>query len=131
MTQPLIMEGSIGGIPRHKYWTPDGREIRAIPCMRITSRGEVRDANYDRGWLQAPPENPKLYCSYCDMWHDTQTEIVECGKKKSDSEKKYMKWAKNKFRKERVEKNDEVDALRAELAEMKEMMAKLLEDRSA
>jgi len=126
MTQPLIIGGDIGGIPKHRYWTPDGREILSIPCMRITNKGETRDANYDKGWLSEPPKELKLYCPHCDYWHDTEEEVEECGKKVAARKLKFNKWARKQMKGEVKEKNKEIDALRSELSELKEMVAKLV-----
>ena len=48
-----------GGAKKQKYWTPDGREVWAVPSMRgyvIRKNGKqtssgIRDANLDQGWL--------------------------------------------------------------------------------
>ena len=90
---PLELKAKVylDGIPRKKYWTPDGREIRAIPAWRDYNiiengkrkQGGTRDANYDKGWLESPPQNPVPYCKYCDRWHDTQEEVDKCGKRQA------------------------------------------------
>ena len=99
------IKGDIGGIPRQRYWTPDGREIRAIPSMREYLDRSVnppvsgiRDANMDRGWLLQKPPILKPYCPHCDNWHDTQKEIDACGKAKKAFQNKYNRLAKKELK---------------------------------
>lgn len=133
MTQPLIIGESIGGQPRKKYWTPDGRELLKAPNMRGTTNGGVRDANYDFGWLPVKPTELKPYCPYCDKWHDTQEEIKECGKAKKVLESQYAKLAKKMRGKETEDKDREIDTLKkqiekqsAEMVEIKALLTKLV-----
>lgn len=124
--------GDIGGLPRTTYYTPDGRVIKAIPGLRdyvlrdkdgrVIGSG-TRDANYDKGWLPAMPTELKLYCSGCDMWHDTQEEIDACIAKKS-------KWVNALGKKVMKQNGDDVETLRKEVAELKEMLQKALEVKS-
>ncbi|MBU2064011.1 MAG: hypothetical protein KKF93_06435 [Candidatus Omnitrophica bacterium] len=106
----VIYKGDIGGVYKKKYWTPDGREIMAVPSIRTyrvkdngnTTEG-IRDTNYDKGWLDRPPENPKLRCISCDKWHDTQIEVDKCLTNKKKNEDKWMKKAKKEVNKEDLE----------------------------
>jgi len=70
------------GIPRTRYFTPDGREQWKIPQQHTRSDGVVYDIFLAEGYTLTPPENPKLYCSGCDRWHDTQKEVDACIKAK-------------------------------------------------
>jgi hypothetical protein len=81
------LTGSIGGIQRKTYYTPDGRVVRLIPNIREYVKkdgaGKVietgtRDANYDFGYLEQPPQVKKPFCPTCDKWHDTPAQVVEC-----------------------------------------------------
>lgn len=126
MTNPLIVGDSIGGQPKTRYWTPDGRELLRAPCMRGTTKGEVRDANLDFGWLTEKPTELKLYCAHCDKWHDTSKEIVACGEKKKATEAKFLRLAQKMSKNEVSEKSKEIDSLRSEIEELKNMVSKLI-----
>jgi hypothetical protein len=101
-----------GGQPRKTYYTPDGRKIRAIPCMReyqatvdgVIETGE-RDANYDKGWLDRMPTELKLYCRHCDKWHDTEQEIEMCAEK----HKKLETWGMQQARRMHPQDFETVD----------------------
>ena len=125
MADALIIGDRIGGQPKQRYWTPDGREILTAANMHGTSDGGVRDANYDKGWLPSKPTELKLYCPHCDRWHDTKVEVTNCGEKKATSSARYMKWAKKNTPKDGNGKG-EIDGLKAELAEMKKLLNKLV-----
>lgn len=120
------ISGSIGGITRQKYFTPDGREILAIPSLRgYQSRdgsGGIRDANLDNGWLLQPPTDLKLYCRYCDKWHDTQADIDQCGKKRNSFISRYQKEAE----KMTAEAAPAIAQLKSDMETMKQMLATLL-----
>jgi hypothetical protein len=124
--------GDIGGLPRQTYYTPDGRVIKAIPSLReYVKKGKngeavetgTRDANLDKGWLLTPPTELKLYCSGCDMWHDTQEEVDACIAKKK-------KWVDALGKRAIKQEADDVASLRQEVAELKEMLQKALEVKS-
>jgi len=126
MVETLIIEGSIGGIPRKKYWRPDGQEVQSIPAMRLTSKGDSRDANYDNGWLDSPPTELKITCPHCHYWHDTQKEVDECGVKIKARQAKFDRLARKQVKGEVKQKDKEIDTLRSELSELKDMVAQLL-----
>ena len=123
------LHGTIGGIPRKTYFTPDGRVIKAIPQIRgyikrdkdgrIIEQGE-RDANLDKGWLTEMPKEKKLFCQSCDGWHDTKKEIAACRKKQEALIGKHFRKAKN-------EEQEKTQNLENEVAELKAMVAKLME----
>ena len=118
--------GSIGGIARQRYWTPDGREIIAIPSMRefrSNKGGGIRDANLDNGWLLQKPTELKVRCQYCDKWHDTTSGVEQCGKQRGVFIASYQK----KAEKEILEATPEVAKLKQDIADLKEMLTKLLE----
>ena len=118
--------GSIGGIARQKYWTPDGREIMAIPNMREFRDNQsmgTRDANLDNGWLLQKPTELKVRCPHCDKWHDTTDGVEQCGKQRAAFIGSHQK----KVEKEILDAIPEVSQLRQDIANLKEMLAKLLE----
>lgn len=127
----------IGGLKKNKYWTPDGREIIAVPNMRtyiVKNEGKVieqgvRDANLDNGWLLQKPQVLKPHCPYCGKWHDTQEEIEECKTKRQAFNKKWEKMAA-KMRKEQTSDADnlkeKVEGLEADISQIKDMLAQLL-----
>ena len=122
----------IGGLPRQIYYTPDGREIRAIPSLRDyvvrdakdkVVRTGTRDANLDKGWLLAPPTELKLYCSGCDRWHDTQEEIDACIAQKQKFIDRMARKAKKEYK---PEDTGEVAMLKDKVAKLEEMLTKAL-----
>jgi hypothetical protein len=112
------------GIPRTKYYTPDGREEFKIPQHRIRQDGVIYDVFLAQGYTLTPPENPKLYCSGCDRWHDTQEEVDACIQGKKKFLARMNKTAKQELTKERNEKDSEI----AELKDRVDKLTKLLED---
>jgi hypothetical protein len=128
------ISGSIGGQPKMRYYTPDGRVIFAHPSMREW-RGKdgngnvisgIRDANLDKGWMMTPPEHPKMYCAGCDKWHDTKEDIDKCIKRKKAFQDKWDKMAAKQIKQESPEPND----INERLGRLEQMMAKLLEVKS-
>lgn len=121
----------IGGIPKQRYYTPDGRVVWSIPSWvewgGKDTKGNVlsgtRDRNLDSGWSLSPPSNPKLRCVHCDRWHDTKAEVAKCAAKRKALDKKHMDWARRKTKSD----EGEVAELRKELAEFKDMVKKLME----
>ncbi|MFA6315740.1 MAG: hypothetical protein WC648_05235 [Candidatus Paceibacterota bacterium] len=123
------LNGDIGGIHRKTYWTPDGREIKAIPQIRQyvvkdkdgkPIRSGTRDANLDRGLLTEKPKELKPYCKFCDRWHDTQTEVNACGVK----QRKMIKDAELKAKREEDAKTK---TLEDKVAQLEAMVRKLTE----
>ena len=136
------ISGDIGGLKKKRYWTPDGREIMAVPAMRDFMRkkdGKViesgtRDANYDKGWLDHQPNETeiKLRCIYCDKWHDTEEEIKACAKKKKKFDEKYMKLAKKDAEKDNSDYEERLakleEKVEGSLSRIEEMLAKVLKE---
>ncbi len=126
----------IGGLPRQIYWTPDGREVRAIKSEReynikdeegnVTGSG-LRDANLDKGWLLTPPTDPKPYCAGCDRWHDTEEEVTLCIATKQEKAKKWEDWARKQREGEAMEQAKELEELKLTQFEMKGDMHTLME----
>jgi len=124
---------TFGGQPKISYWTPDGREIRAMPDIHEYAvkdekgkviRSGTRDANLDKGWLTTKPTDPKLFCPHCDKWHDTGPEIAACGQKKNNLIAKY----ENEGKKELAAKQDgRIDKLEADMRDIKGMLQMILE----
>ena len=99
----------------------------ALPCMRTYSDGNgggTRDANLDKGWLLQMPTELILYCTHCDLWHDTESEIAKCGQKKKASEAKYARIAKKE-----TKGDDRVEKLESEMSEIKDMLRQLLREK--
>lgn len=137
-SQGVTISEVFGGAKKSRYWTPDGREVRAVPSMRTWIKKKdgkvidsgIRDANLDKGWLLQPPTKLKPYCPHCDNWHDTQKEIDECGAKKKVFDNKWAAMAKRMRRDEggEVEKiKAEVLELKSDMTDIKNMLAQLLE----
>ena len=129
--------GDIGGLTKQRYWTPDGREMLAVPSIRTYVRikegkqigGGTRDANLDKGWLLQKPTRLKPHCSYCNKWHNNQKEIGECGNKKKSFNAEWEKKAKQMKRSESKEIDDikqEFSELKSEMSDIKNMLAQLL-----
>lgn len=122
------LTGEIGGIRKQKYFTPDGREVWSIPCMREWQRKNgkgvetgIRDANLDKGWTLQPPQNPQLQCPHCDKWHKTQEEVDACGAKRNAFDSKWMSKA------QKDTGSNEIEELKSELDEVKALLKQLLE----
>lgn len=125
------LNGDIGGIPRKTYWTPDGREMKAIPSIREYVKkdkdGKVietgtRDANLDNGWLLSKPQTLKLYCPHCNKWHDTKTQITQCGQ----TQRKFITLQEAKARKE---EQDKTTSMEKKIKDLEAMVNKLMEDK--
>ncbi len=126
-TKELGKQGyaSIGRTPKIAYYTPDGRRVMALPDMRTYSNdngGGVRDANFDRGWLADMPSELKPYCPHCDLWHDTEKGVTECGRNKKTADAKWQKKAKKELQKE----SGRLDKLEGDMGEIKDLLQKLL-----
>ena len=125
--------GDIGGQPKQTYWTPDGRQIKAMPDIhhyalkdkddKVIANG-VRDANLDKGWLLQKPSELKLYCPHCDRWHDTEGEIRQCESKNTQFVAKCEEKAKKELGIDRIGK------LETDMSELKNLMKQLLERRN-
>lgn len=114
-----------GGPQKKRYYTPDGREVFAVPALREyvkkDAEGKVvgegaRDANYDRGWLESMPTELKPYCAGCDNWHDTKAEVSQCIKQKASVAKRWEARV-NRGRGKKDEGAD-VRELKAQVAQM-------------
>jgi hypothetical protein len=123
----------LGGQPKQTYYTPDGRKIMALPDMhtyeRRNEKGQtiesgVRDVNFDRGWLPQPPQVKKPYCPHCDKWHDSPTEVIQCGEKKGAIISKATKVAEVELG---IISDTRIDKLESDMSEIKDMFKKLLE----
>ncbi len=135
VAQGFAKSGDVGGQPKQTYWTPDGRQIRAMPDMheyaKKNGKGEIiesglRDANLDSGWLTSKPQVLQLYCNGCDMWHKTPQEVKECRAKKLASSRKWQHIAKKELKKESGD-DGRIDRLESAVSELTVMMKKLLE----
>jgi len=126
------------GIRRKKYWTPDGREIMAIPSMHtLTKRGKdgkltnetmVIDTNcYYKGWLTEPPTEPKIYCAGCDKWHDTQEEVDTCIAEKKRKMDEWNARSRKMLKKDEDAMKDDVENLKSEMGEIKDLLSKIIE----
>ena len=113
------------GVPRKKYYTPDGREELKIPQYHTRSDGVVYDVFLTEGYTETPPQNPKLYCAGCDRWHDTQTEVDACIKKRTDFIIAMEKKAQEEMKTSQQAKDKEVADLTAKV----DRLTKLLEEK--
>ena len=113
------------GIPRTRYYTPDGREEWKIPQQHTRQDGVVYDIFLAQGYTLTPPLNPKPYCSGCDGWHDTQEEVDACVKEKKKFVASMDRKAKRELAKERKEKDTKIADLEAKL----DKLTKLLEEK--
>ena len=124
--------GGTGGLPKKRYWTPDGREIHAIEAMityvdkETGASGEIDSNIYERGWLPSPPVNPLPYCKGCDNWHKTQEEVEKCIENKRVKAEKWDKWAKKNQKGEAMEQAKEMEKMREEMRELKGMLHQAL-----
>jgi hypothetical protein len=125
--------GDFGGQPKITYWTPDGRQIRAMPDMheyaRKDAKGKViesglRDANLDKGWLTSKPQILQKYCPGCDKWHQTDVEVKECIRKKNALVSKHSKIAKKELKQS---DDSRLDKLESDMGELKDMFKQLME----
>jgi ribosomal protein L44E len=131
------LSGDIGGLPKQTYYTPDGRVIKAIPCMREFVRkdkdgnvieGGTRDANYDKGWLPVMPTELKLYCRGCDKWHDTQEEVDECTKRQQKLVNKLSAKARKQYAEEEKSKDLEIEELNKKIEALSKQMEAMVNE---
>jgi hypothetical protein len=99
------------GIPRIRYYAPDGREEWKIPQHHERRDGVVYDIFLAQGYTLTPPENPKIHCSGCDKWHDTQVEVEACIKEKKKFIATMNRKAKQEFAKEQKDKDTKITDL--------------------
>jgi hypothetical protein len=125
--------GDVGGQPKQRYWTPDGRERLAMPDLHeyvrtIDGKTETgtRDANLDQGWLPSKPVNPLPYCPGCDKWHKTQVLVDECIKKKDLLHQKFQRIAEKELKIEE-KGNERITKLESDMGEIRNLLKKLLE----
>jgi hypothetical protein len=125
------ISGSIGGLPRTTYYTPDGRIMQAIPNIRDyvvkdkdgkVIRQGTRDGNLDKGWLLYKPQVLKPYCKGCDRWHDTMEEVQTCIAERKAYLDKMERWARKEIKKE-----PDTQSLEKEVAELKALVKQLME----
>ena len=125
-----------GGIPRQTYYTPDGRQIQAIPSIRqyntkdesgeVTGTG-TRDANLDNGWSLTPPKRKKPYCAGCDNWHNTKEEVIKCIAQKQETAQKWNEWANKQQASEAMERGKELEELKLEVLELRGELREVLQ----
>jgi len=111
------------GIPRTRYYTPDGREQWKIPQRRERQDGVIYDIFLAEGYTLTPPQNPQIYCSGCDKWHDTQEKVDACVSKKKQFISSMNRKAERELAKERKEKDTKI----ADLEDKVDKLTKLLE----
>lgn len=131
--QGFARTGDIGGQPKTKYWTPDGRVMLVAPSWhefvqrdrngKVITSG-IRDVNLDRGWLMQKPEILKPYCPHCDMWHDTLKEVAACQVKRQSLIKHAT--ARMQEQGQPQENNIRMAKLEKEMGEIKGILTQLL-----
>jgi hypothetical protein len=123
-----------GGLPKRRYYAPDGEEVFAIPSMREFQaknaagkviRSGTRDANLDKGWTTTPPSTLKIKCA-CKKYHDTQDEVDFCVAKRGASAAKWERTATTGDEQPQIEPSERVDAMQAQLDEMKAQLQEVL-----
>ncbi|MDD4985859.1 MAG: hypothetical protein PHQ43_08725 [Dehalococcoidales bacterium] len=138
--QFLVSERPVGGPRKQTYYTPDGRKIQQFPQMREFVRKDkdghiietgTRDANYDHGWLPAPPPAylRQLYCPGCDKWHPDQEGVDKCIAQRRAAADAYEAKAREKAKNVPNAENgdsDRIDQMESSLAELKGMVMQLL-----
>jgi hypothetical protein len=113
------------GIPKTRYYTPDGREQWKIPQQHTRQDGVVYDIFLAQGYTLTPPEHPKLYCSGCDRWHDTQEQVNDCIKAKKKFAASMSRKAERELAKEQRGKDKTIANLEAKV----DKLTRLLEDK--
>lgn len=132
----VAVSGDIGGARKQIYYTPDGREVHAVPAMRTYRMSKsglegIRDANLDKGWLLQPAVVAKPHCPHCDNWHDNKEEMDACGAKKRAFQKKWDDKAR-KMKRQDGEANDvenRLETVENGLTEIKDMLKALIKER--
>lgn len=112
------------GIPKTRYYTPDGREKWKIPQHHTRQDGAVYDIFLAQGYTLTPPTNPKLRCLGCDMWHDTPEEVEACVKEKKKLVASMNRRAERELAKEQRGKDMKIADLEAKV----DKLTKLLEE---
>lgn len=110
------------GVPRKRYFTPDGREELKIPLYRTRSDGIVYDVFLAEGYTEIPPQNPKLYCKGCDRWHDRQEEVNDCIDKKNKYAEAMQRKAEAEYAKENQDKDNKIATLEARLKKLEALL---------
>ena len=121
---PSAFGGVTGGPKKQLYYLPDNTEVWRIPAEREYAKkvdGKVveqgtRDANYDKGWTDAPRATPLVSCLYCGKFHDTEDEVVTC----KERSQKFIK-------KHDDEAQSNVEALSARVDKMESKLDLILE----
>lgn len=98
-----------GGIPKVKYYAPDGTYAEHIPKYRTRRDGVVYDVLLAKGYSTTPPVNPKIHCNGCGQWHDTQEEVDACIKRNKAFIAKYEKIALKQHRPKEDKRIDELE----------------------
>ena len=131
----VAVSGDIGGLKKTKYWTPDGKEILAVPSIltfklvdkkKKTVRDVTVDRNLEKGWLLQPPTKVKPHCSGCGKWHDTEQEIDTCITKKKTFNEEWEERVKKERKDNGEGLKQEVAELKSEMVEIKSLLIKLL-----
>ena len=111
------------GIPRTRYYTPDGREEWKVPQHHTRQDGVVYDIFLAQGYTLTPSEHPKLYCPGCSRWHDTKEQVDDCIKTKKKFLTSMNGKAERELAKEQKVKDDKITDLEAKV----DKLTKLLE----
>jgi len=126
-----------GGAQKKQYWTPDGRILFLVPQIRQFVRKDkdgnviasgTRDANMDKGYLSHPPSEAekKVFCRWCDTWHDTQVEVEACqiANKKIEAQREAM--ARQELANQTIEKDNEISKLNSRIEQLEKLIKEKL-----
>jgi len=84
-------------------------------------RSGIRDANLDKGWLLSPPQALKVFCRWCDRWHDQAEDIAACRQEKDVWEDGLAQ------RTQKEVKDDAVASLEQQVADLTALVKQLME----
>ena len=133
----FAITSAFGGDAKKNYWTPDGRRLLLIPQMRQfvkkDAKGNViasgtRDANLDKGYLTHPPSESekKVFCQWCDTWHDTQVEVDACKVAYDKLEAHREAMARQELSNEAIKKDTEIESLNKRIADLEKLIKEKL-----
>ena len=82
----------------------------------------------DKGYLSHPPSEAekKVFCRWCDTWHDTQVEVEACqiANKKIEAQREAM--ARQELANEAIKKDNEIDALNKRIEQLEKLIKEKL-----
>jgi len=110
-----------GGVPRVKYYAPDGTCAEHIPHFRTRKDNVKYDVLLAKGYTIEPPVNPKPHCKGCGQWHDTQEEVEACIARQEAFMTKYEKIAAKRYRKP-TDADKKIDELEKKINKLTQLL---------